>query len=115
MRPVERDSHIGDPAVRAVVPPESSRHPFDKSATRIIFTGRRDPLAHRWYRNVGKRILDVFFVIATLPVSVPIVLICAIALWIESGLPFYSQDRLGQKGGRFSILKLRTKIGRAHV
>jgi len=64
----------------------------------------------RVYANLGKRILDVALVLLTLPVTLPVILICALALWIEGGHPFYRQDRLGQHGRHFSILKLRTMV-----
>ena len=63
---------------------------------------------HRLYRAYGKRVLDVAFVLATLPITLPVTLICAFALWIEGGQPFYRQNRLGAEGKTFSILKLRT-------
>jgi len=64
----------------------------------------------RVYANLGKRILDVALVLLTLPLTVPVILICALALWIEGGHPFYRQDRLGQHGRSFSIMKLRTMV-----
>ena len=60
------------------------------------------------YRHVGKRIADILFVLLSLPMTLPVIAICAIALWIEGGNPFYRQDRLGAKGRIFSIWKLRT-------
>ncbi|MFK7753061.1 MAG: sugar transferase [Sedimentitalea sp.] len=65
------------------------------------------------YQTVGKRMLDIALVILTAPITLPVVILCAIALWIEGGSPFYSQDRLGKGGGRFSILKLRTMVQNA--
>ncbi|WP_298857702.1 sugar transferase [uncultured Sulfitobacter sp.] len=62
------------------------------------------------YRNGGKRVLETLLVILSLPFFLPIILLCAIALWLEGGNPFYRQDRLGQNGTRFSILKLRTMV-----
>lgn len=62
------------------------------------------------YRDVVKRGVDILFIILTLPFSLPIILFCALALWIEGGNPFYTQDRLGRDGKRFSILKLRTMV-----
>jgi lipopolysaccharide/colanic/teichoic acid biosynthesis glycosyltransferase len=64
----------------------------------------------RWYLGGGKRLLDIALVLATLPVSAMLVLLCALALWIEGGVPFYRQDRLGRQGKVFSILKLRTMV-----
>ncbi len=65
------------------------------------------------YRHLLKRILDIAFVILTLPFSLPIIALCALALWLEGGQPFYTQDRLGAGGKRFSILKLRTMVRNA--
>jgi lipopolysaccharide/colanic/teichoic acid biosynthesis glycosyltransferase len=62
------------------------------------------------YAVVGKRVLDLLLVLLALPVALPIILLSALVLWLESGLPFYSQERLGQKGRRFRILKLRTMV-----
>ncbi len=86
------------------------------SRGRIPFSVGADVLApqglpgSQFYRGPGKRILDIFLVLLTAPVSLLIVLGCALALWIESGNPFYRQDRLGVGGRRFSILKLRTMV-----
>lgn len=63
-----------------------------------------------WYARVGKRALDLLLVGLSLPVTLPVVALCALALWIEGGQPFYRQARLGQRGQRFSILKLRTMV-----
>jgi len=61
-----------------------------------------------WYRNKGKRLADLAIVIGTLPLTGLITLLCALALWLEGGQPFYRQNRLGRGGRQFSILKLRT-------
>ena len=68
------------------------------------------PERSRGYRSWGKRALDIMLVLLTAPVSLTLVLLCALALWIEGGDPFYRQDRLGRGGRRFSILKLRTMV-----
>ena len=65
------------------------------------------------YRGFGKRLLDIIFVVMTLPFSVPLIALCAIALWVEGGSPFYTQDRLGRNGKYFSIFKLRTMVRNA--
>lgn len=68
-----------------------------------------------WYDAVGKRGLDLALILLLLPIWAPVVAICALALWIEGGTPFYRQDRLGKGGNRFSILKLRTMVMDADV
>lgn len=60
------------------------------------------------YRLFGKRLFDIIFVLLTLPFSLPIIGICALALWFEGGAPFYTQLRVGRRGRPFRILKLRT-------
>lgn len=62
------------------------------------------------YALAGKRLLDLGLVLLALPVALPIIVLSAVMLWLESGLPFYSQDRLGQHGKRFRIYKLRTMV-----
>lgn len=63
-----------------------------------------------FYRATGKRVFDLALILLFLPIWVPVIAICALALWIEGGTPFYRQDRLGKGGKRFSILKLRTMV-----
>lgn len=70
-------------------------------------------LPHEWYRTVGKRGLDIAFVLAAMPVALLFILISAVVLWAEGGNPFYRQDRLGKNGKVFSILKLRTMVKNA--
>lgn len=65
------------------------------------------------YRNGLKRIFDLGLVLVTLPFWLPIIVLCAAALWIEGGQPFYRQERLGRNNTRFSILKLRTMVRNA--
>jgi lipopolysaccharide/colanic/teichoic acid biosynthesis glycosyltransferase len=62
------------------------------------------------YRHGGKRALETLLIVLGLPFFAPVIALCALALWIEGGNPFYRQDRLGQNGKRFSILKLRTMV-----
>lgn len=70
----------------------------------------KPPTFTDWYARTGKRALDLALVLLTLPVTLPIIALCALALWIEGGQPFYWQTRLGQEGRRFSIVKLRTMV-----
>ena len=62
------------------------------------------------YRAWGKRTFDIVAVLLTLPVTLPVIALCAVALWLESGLPFYTQSRIGRNGRWFRILKLRTMV-----
>jgi len=77
-----------------------------------IAPGSPDARAHTsgWYAHRGKRALDLVLLLVTLPVTLPLIALCALALWIEGGQPFYWQDRLGQGGRRFALVKLRTMV-----
>lgn len=68
---------------------------------------------YRAYRGVFKRILDTALVLLSLPIALPMIGLCALALYLEGGAPFYTQARLGRRGRQFSILKLRTMVRNA--
>jgi lipopolysaccharide/colanic/teichoic acid biosynthesis glycosyltransferase len=56
-----------------------------------------------------KRLLDICLCLITLPFVIPILLICAIAIYIDSGRPvFFTQQRIGKGGKPILIYKLRT-------
>ncbi|WP_240611048.1 sugar transferase [Oceaniglobus ichthyenteri] len=99
-------------AVLAMFAPAKPRTPVRVPAgTDLLRPNEPAPLPGSFaYRALGKRILDILLVLMTAPLTLSVVLICALALWIEGGNPFYRQDRLGVGGRRFSILKLRTMV-----
>jgi len=108
VHPVRGVALIGDQVTWPMPKPANINHSRSEPAPEMA-VGETEP-GHIWYRKTGKRVLDVLFVVATAPVSVPIILVCVLALWLEGGLPFYRQDRLGRDGRKFSILKLRTMV-----
>ncbi|MFT4961457.1 MAG: lipopolysaccharide/colanic/teichoic acid biosynthesis glycosyltransferase [Paracoccaceae bacterium] len=65
---------------------------------------------HAQYIDWGKQALDSLIVLLLLPAAAVLIGVCAIALWLEGGQPFYRQVRLGRYGRKFSILKLRTMV-----
>ncbi len=65
-------------------------------------------------RDMIKRAFDLFFALLLLIVSLPIQLLAMIALLIDSGFPvFYCQERVGQGGRVFTIVKFRSMISDA--
>ncbi|MCB1394941.1 MAG: sugar transferase [Rhodobacter sp.] len=68
------------------------------------------PVRHAGYLRRGKRVLDIVLSLAALILAAPVLVLLAAALWIESGNPFYTQERLGQNGRRFRMFKLRTMV-----
>nr|WP_254440730.1 sugar transferase [Ruegeria sp. HKCCA6837] len=63
-----------------------------------------------FYRNVGKRVFDLAFVLLAAPFVVPLVLILAIFLASQGVTPFYRQPRVGKNGKIFKMIKLRTMV-----
>lgn len=60
------------------------------------------------YACITKRVVDVFLAVIALFLALPVLVILAVALWIESGNPFYTQLRLGKNGKMFRMIKLRS-------
>ncbi len=57
----------------------------------------------------AKRVIDLLIVLAALPLALPIMAICALAIWIDSGRPIlFVQERIGRGGQRFNMFKFRT-------
>ena len=57
------------------------------------------------------RIFDLFLILATLPILVPIFLCLILAIRIEmGGKVFYRQARIGKRGQVFKVLKFRTMV-----
>ncbi|MCA0042905.1 sugar transferase [Celeribacter litoreus] len=60
------------------------------------------------YRDFGKRILDILLVIASLPITLPVIAIVALLVKMDGGPAFYSQRRIGKNGESFEFYKLRS-------
>ena len=59
--------------------------------------------------QVAKRVLDVSLCLLCLPLALPLLAICMLAIWIDSPGPiFFVQERIGQGGRRFKMFKFRT-------
>lgn len=63
-----------------------------------------------FYAAYAKRLLDIFWVIATAPITVPLIAVLALLVSLDGHRPFYSQTRVGRGGRTFSLLKLRTMV-----
>jgi lipopolysaccharide/colanic/teichoic acid biosynthesis glycosyltransferase len=81
------------------------------------------PVPHPWYMRVrrfpserkhylrSKRALDFTASLFLLPIIVPAIAICCVAIMVDSpGYPFFSQMRTGTSGRRFRMYKLRTMV-----
>lgn len=62
-------------------------------------------------RDMIKRSFDVAMSLILLAVTLPVLLLAMLAVVLEGGFPvFYRQERVGQGGRTFTILKLRTMV-----
>jgi lipopolysaccharide/colanic/teichoic acid biosynthesis glycosyltransferase len=61
-----------------------------------------------------KRLFDLVLVACSIPITVPVVLVCALAVRLDSPGPvLFSQVRTGQDGRPFRMLKFRTMVENA--
>ncbi len=66
-----------------------------------------------YYRRL-KRTIDVVLAVLFLAISSPLLVLTALAIKLDSRGPvFFRQERLGQKGRKFNILKFRTMVENA--
>ena len=92
--------------------------PFDQRDAQIEM-GLPTPISETIYRpffsypTTGKRFLDLFLVIVSLPIVVPVILLMAHIVSLDGHAPFYTQKRLGLNGQVFRILKMRTMVHNA--
>lgn len=63
----------------------------------------------------AKRVLDIVFVLAALPILVPVFLVVGALIALDGHNPFFWQERVGQGGKRFKMLKFRTMVPNAEA
>lgn len=64
--------------------------------------------------DAGKRVMDIAFTIAALPLVLPLMCLCMLAIWLEDGRPiFFCQRRTGKGGKPFLMFKFRTMVKNA--
>jgi lipopolysaccharide/colanic/teichoic acid biosynthesis glycosyltransferase len=79
----------------------------------LLLPGKKD-LSPPRERQILKRAGDILITLLLLPLAVPLILICALAIKLDSTGPvFFIQERLGLGGAPFKMIKLRTMIENA--
>ncbi|SHF28372.1 Sugar transferase involved in LPS biosynthesis (colanic, teichoic acid) [Seinonella peptonophila] len=72
----------------------------------LIKLNKKKPTIYSYY---GKRLVDIFLSIIGIVFALPIIIVIIIAIKLDtSGKAFYRQERVGQWGKTFQILKLRS-------
>jgi exopolysaccharide production protein ExoY len=67
------------------------------------------------YRNNGKRLFDILFVLAITPVLVPVIALLAVLVRMDGGSAFFGHARVGKHGQMFTCWKLRTMVPNAEA
>lgn len=62
------------------------------------------------YARIFKRAVDVVLVLASLPFTLPVVILMAASAMLDGASPFYRQERIGRNGRVFKLLKIRTMV-----
>jgi len=103
----------------AFAPPEIARHSYELSLQTdgsqvLIVPSRLRACTPR--AQLIKRMIDVTFGTLALLLFAPVMIVAAIAVALDSGLPiFYSQERVGSGGKTFRILKFRSMRANAEA
>jgi lipopolysaccharide/colanic/teichoic acid biosynthesis glycosyltransferase len=75
--------------------------------------GQREWFSPQFSAKV-KRVIDIFLTMLLAPLAAPLVLICTVAIKLDSPGPvFFIQERLGLNGVPFKLIKLRTMVDNA--
>ncbi|GAB4533250.1 MAG: hypothetical protein Kow0063_15000 [Anaerolineae bacterium] len=75
----------------------------------LVVVHRPGVLLRRRGYQIAKRLLDVTISLMLLPFVLPVSLICAVAIALDSPGPvLFVQDRIGKGGRRFKLYKFRT-------
>lgn len=77
--------------------------------------GTTDGSAASLYRRHFKRVLDVVLILASIPVALPLISICAALVALDGNSPLYRQRRVGRHGRVFHIVKLRSMVPQAEA
>jgi lipopolysaccharide/colanic/teichoic acid biosynthesis glycosyltransferase len=72
-----------------------------------------EALPHRrvgFYQVSGKIVFDWLFILASLPIVLPLIGIFALLAALDGAAPFYRQRRVGRNGKVFHMIKIRTMV-----
>ncbi len=67
-------------------------------------------MPRRKYYSIIKRVIDIAICILILPVVLPVMIVCAVAIYLDDphGSVFFIQERIGKGGHPFKIYKFRS-------
>jgi exopolysaccharide biosynthesis polyprenyl glycosylphosphotransferase len=100
--------------VHVHIVPDSFRLAMIRARAETLFglpmVGLREPIIDGVDWSI-KRTFDLFVTVVTLPLVLPLMTLIALVILLDDGRPiFFRQERIGENGRRFQILKFRTMI-----
>ncbi|WP_246737437.1 sugar transferase [Nordella sp. HKS 07] len=91
-------------------PKDTSLHFFSEFSSSESDAGSRQ--IRRSYL-ILKRVIDIFIVLVSAPITLPLVALLAILIRFDGEEPFFHQERVGRNGRLFTFWKLRTMVSGA--
>lgn len=95
--------------MKDIVAAESENEIANYETTSLVGTTRR-PISRDFYLSYGKRAFDIFIVVSTIWLTLPIILVSAAVVARDGGRPFFAHTRVGRKGREFKCLKVRSMV-----
>ncbi|OQY20916.1 MAG: hypothetical protein B6I34_08065 [Anaerolineaceae bacterium 4572_32.1] len=75
----------------------------------LAIVSRPYVLPHRTLYHLAKRVMDIIIIVLALPLLLPLMALCALAVRLDSPGPvFFVQERAGKGGRQFRMYKFRT-------
>ena len=105
---------ITDWLARRPVPIMSKSMGTEPNNAAVTTAGRPWRLAHPKERDLAKRAVDLVIAVTCLVALLPIYVVVAVAIWLESGSPvLFRQERAGLRGRPFLMFKFRSMVANA--
>jgi lipopolysaccharide/colanic/teichoic acid biosynthesis glycosyltransferase len=84
--------------------PHQAEHPSD-----LVIINEPKVFPHQTRYAIVKRVMDVGLCLLILPLVIPVMIVCAVVIYIDSpGSVVFVQERIGKGGRRFKMYKFRT-------
>ncbi len=102
------------PRMRAQASAAVARRMNRRDDETVALLPRPRVLVVRKHFQVAKRAIDIALCLAALPLLLPMLAVCAIAVWLnDPGPVLFTQMRTGKGGRRFKMYKFRTMLKNA--
>lgn len=95
--------------------PVNANHAVPTTTKRQKFSNVRLARPRGFYRNFGKRSIDLLVLLILGPILLPILAVVWLITVLDGGHGFYAQNRVGRDGKEFQCWKIRTMVPNAEA